>query len=212
MQIPKSLGVEKAQLVVLGEVHGTNEIPGLLLQCVEEIGRPLSVGLELPPSAIADDDARFWRGTDGRASEEMMALVCSLHEMPHVHIFGFDDDTQKGFREQRMADSIHSHLSEHQTWVLTGNLHARRTRGVPWDPNFVPMVCRLLQKEVNLLSFDVRSHGGTAWVATSDGVGPAKLAGDASFADVGCYLFGEEMFDGVFQVGPVTASPPARRA
>ena len=80
------------ELLVLGEVHGTKEIPAAFVELVDrmmERAKVVSVGLEMPADAGAagckhEGSSRplgaFWtrRAQDGRSSQSMRKMVCSL--------------------------------------------------------------------------------------------------------------------------------------
>ncbi|MGN2246055.1 hypothetical protein ACFWZ3_05105 [Frateuria sp. GZRR35] len=82
------------RLVIVGEVHGSNEVPALVGALVEQAAeeRPVRLGLEMPSamqatldsylrsSGGADDRANllrasFWKGRDGRSSKAMLQLI-----------------------------------------------------------------------------------------------------------------------------------------
>lgn len=106
------------RLLVLGEQHGTHEIPGVVQALVASYaadGKPLHLALELPTSespalatylqsdggatAMAALKARpYWNAStrfhDGRRSEEMLELVDAMRKLHRqgkdVQVFGFD--------------------------------------------------------------------------------------------------------------------------
>lgn len=134
------------RVAVVGEMHGSVEIPGAFLDIVgrsiEKNGR-VSVGLELPPDAreascsSAGDNQRlgeFWLRDyqDGRSSRAMQALVCELQEMAsagQVRLLFLDRDSRNYAEsyDRYAARMIQTEIVAHDqpVIVLTGNFHAR---------------------------------------------------------------------------------------
>ncbi len=107
-----------SQLVVLGELHGTREMPQLVQELVQAYvaqGTPVHLGLELPATENArlatylasngDAAARqavrttsYWRTAgkphDGRRNEDTLSLIEAVRVLRtqgrDVHVFGFD--------------------------------------------------------------------------------------------------------------------------
>jgi len=156
-------------VVLLGEMHGTEESPALLagLACrAAEAGLAVRVGLEvdvaeaaavesfLGSGGEAPDVERllagpFWTRDyqDGRSSRAMAGLLADLGALRRsgrpVTVFPFSHETAGTDRDAAMAGTIAGHLTaagdEAVTLVLTGNLHSRTRVGSPWDPAFEPM-------------------------------------------------------------------------
>ena len=100
--------------------------------------------------------------------------------------------------------------------VLTGNLHARISRGSPWDPNYESAAWRLTRRkpEVRMKALNVSYQGGSAWTCTSASPSSCQvreLKGNSSAAAAGVtlYLAVTDDYHGVYAVGTLTASPPA---
>ncbi|KQV80138.1 hypothetical protein ASD15_14785 [Massilia sp. Root351] len=97
--------------------------------------------------------------------------------------------------------------------VLTGGLHATRTRGNRFNPNFESMT--YLLADLKPLALTVVTDGCSAWVCS----GPAAAAcgaknwtvsqGARSAAGSVAMEAPSPQFDGSFHVGATTASPPA---
>lgn len=233
-----------AQFVVLGEVHGTAEAPAFISALVDArtATRPLSIGLEMAASEqetidrfLASDGgprARaellrgpHWHGLrDGRSSLAMLDLLESLRrrraEGVDVDVVVFDDQTAQGNdREHSMAHNLHRALlrRDHaQVIVLVGNLHARRTAGVPWDDHYTPMAM-LLAASFEVITLDMACAPGVAWNCRP---GPPMRCGAhplhgldrgrAPFVELEDRARDEEHpFDGIYYVGVPTASRPA---
>lgn len=140
------------RLVLLGEMHGTREIPALVGALIDhEVKRGRSVILALEISsreqarvdrylASSGHDAdrqallagEHWQDAmhDGRDSQAMLALIERVRRM---HVQGADvpillfDPGGNAFRDQQMADNLRAaaHRSPQAALlVLTGNVHA----------------------------------------------------------------------------------------
>lgn len=181
------------RLVLLGETHGTVEVPrfvGQLACRAARAGRPVAVGLEIPADeqrridAYLDSDGSgeakaalmrggFWRRAwqDGRSSAAMVALIDQLRQLKQegraVNAFAFDVRGMGGNRRQQMmAKQVIAARARHPealTLVLTGNVQARVVKGTEWDAALHPMGARLLSTEPEMLSLDAHYSGGHAW-------------------------------------------------
>lgn len=99
--------------------------------------------------------------------------------------------------------------------VLTGNIHSRMVSGTPWDPTFIPLgaLVRSLLPERRVMGLNATHPGGSAWIcASGSGCGPSPLRGTTQIQEEsGIRLTpGAESYDGLYSVGPLVASPPAR--
>lgn len=138
------------ELVLLGEMHGTREIPQLTGVLVARYARTEPVLLALEVAAVdqprvdafldsGGSDADFaavlagehWQGMhDGRDSVAMLGL---LEHMRRLRAGGADvsvaliDAPGDGDRDERMANALREAMTAHpeaRTLVLTGNVHA----------------------------------------------------------------------------------------
>ncbi len=240
--------VKRGRVLLLGELHGTQEVPRFIAQSACQTvtsGTPVTVGLELPVenqervatflrSAGTDDDwlklmeAPFWRSPfpDGRGSEAMANLLEQLRRLRaqglDVDAFVYDSPKLKGQpHEDAMAKTVLSHVRkapERFFLVVSGNIHPRTTKGLPWDASYRPMGLLLSQAHKDVVALDMAYDSGSAWICSVDergqelecGVKPArgKDNGDRYFV----HRFGkknEAGYHGVFYVGAVNASEPA---
>lgn len=127
------------RLVVLGEYHGTREIPLLLLELAERYsrnGRPLQLALEMPRSdnlhlsAYLASDGRdadrrqlrsrpFWQVAndqhDGRRSRDMLQLIEGVRALRaqgrDVQVFGYDIERSLDSNQAR-DDALAAYLSQ----------------------------------------------------------------------------------------------------
>lgn len=177
----------------------------------------------------------FWRRPhqDGRGSEAMVALVEGLRVLRtqglHVSVFAYDAPGQGSERAAHMAKrvlEVRKAAPRSQFVLLGGNVNARTVRGTEWDETFTPMGWHLVRAKQPVRSLDIRYSKGSAWNCTlgegqklSCGAAPAVppaarrndkniYRGPRAFVEL-TPEFKHEGFDGVFYVGPLTASPPA---
>jgi len=239
--------VRPGNVVLLGELHGTQQVPHFLAQSVCQAalqGIPVSVGLEIPvrnqerlqtflASAGKEQDwarlmeSPFWRSPypDGRNSEAVVFLIETLRKLRgrglDVDLFAFDHPRLKGeAREEAMAQTVLGAVgkaSRRAVLVVSGNLHSRQVKGLPWNPFYRPMGLRLAERHDRVYSLDIAYDSGTAWLCSVDGqrkldcgVKPTKGKDNGSRYFV--HLFGGrngQGYHGIFYVGAVSASPPA---
>lgn len=150
---PASSDTPVTRVVVVGEVHGTNEIPDAFLSKVEHAlkspARPVVVAVELPPGALSDAKAvsrncsrldecaallrtsPFWaKSRDGRSSQAYFRLVQALtrlEDQGQIQLIGVD--LRKTGREQfgvLAGEVVASHLARpaSRALVLVGSAHA----------------------------------------------------------------------------------------
>lgn len=228
---------------VFGEIHGTREAPEFFgdVVCNAALGsQHVLVGLELPSSEtgavqafLAGNDQlagrEFWTQPfqSGRTSAAMLAMLSELRRIiqsnPRVELFLFDipQGVDPQGRDARMADAIlRTRASDREAVVLllVGNLHARKTKGVPWDSDLEPMAYHLVTRGLRVISLNLRNPKGTAWICSSNDAascGPAGMGGEEPSPGAsprGIRLDGAtspEGYDGVYIVSSMTASPPA---
>ncbi|WP_223642276.1 hypothetical protein [Corallococcus sp. EGB] len=235
-------------VLLLGELHGTQEVPRFIAQSVCQLvtaGMPVTVGLELPveneerihaflqsPGGEVDwlklMEAPFWRSPypDGRGSEAVANMLEQLRQLRaqglDVAVFVYDhpklagqsreDALTKTVLEQVKATPRRFHL------VVSGNIHSRTVKGLPWDKQYKPMGYLLKDQLDDVAALDMAYDSGTAWICAANtqtskldcGVKEAKGKdnGDRFFM----HTWGStnpDGYHGVFYVGHVTASEPA---
>lgn len=225
--------------VILGEIHGTAEVPALVGAVLAERvagGEPVTLALEIPDSHQAALDAwlddpqggdagtalaghRFWSFEDGRSSVAMLGLLEQVRRWRRsgapVGLLAFDvpEPVATGaVRERHMADRLRQALAQPGAapmLVLTGNLHARRKVGNPFDPAVELMAWHL--RDLPALSLDVRARGGSAWVCIPE-CGTHGLAAPDPVPATGLRLLDRPSangYDGEVVLERFTASPPA---
>lgn len=224
-------------VIVFGEYHGTVEAPRFFLDCIREFGakkEKISVFLELPvtenPSLSSYGAGRIgertlvqssqWKIEDGRTSVAMLELLRALRTDLAagrvVNVTGIDQANGGDYavRDRDMADNfMKAYRGQGYSMVLVGNLHAKLTQGVPWNPNLKPFAMYVREKIGRMVSLDLRYGAGTAWSCTPK-CGPASigehLAGVTLPAVPSVALKRTDAaYDGTWYVGPLNASPPA---
>ncbi|QSQ20243.1 hypothetical protein JY651_33965 [Pyxidicoccus parkwayensis] len=189
---------KKGAVLLLGEMHGTQEVPRFLAQTVCQAlvaGVPVTVGLELPlesqtrvdtflDSAGTEEDwlklmdAPFWRSPypDGRSSEAVANMLEQLRQLRSrgldVEAFVFDHPkTQGQEREKALAATVRHQVESAKDRfyvVLSGNIHARTRQGLPWDKKYQPMGYLLKDALDDVTALDMAYNSGSAWICAVD--------------------------------------------
>lgn len=238
--------LKKGQILLLGEMHGSTEIPKFVSGAAcrgLRAGHPVTVGLEiwtdeearvtayLASGGKAEDRAAllagpFWRDVyqDGRRSQAMLALLEDLRRFRQegrkvrVKLIDRLPKAPGPERDRAMAQEVISAAEaspEDLVLVLTGNLHSRTTRGVPWNPDLENMGFVVAQRHPGVVALDNSYSGGTIWMCPSADpadCGAKPLRGKGEGHPLGVKLHEKaspEGFHGEFHVGALTASPPA---
>lgn len=160
--------LEPGAVLLLGEIHGTEEAPGFLasVACAALAkGLPVTVGLEIDRAEDAafqafmasdgSDAARTallasptWTRKEqyGLGSRAMLGLVDRLRELAagpgELRLVLIDRPHPPAERDRAMAERL-AEAAEARPGdllvVLTGNLHNRLTQGTPWNAELEPM-------------------------------------------------------------------------
>ncbi|MBZ4415278.1 hypothetical protein [Myxococcus sp. RHSTA-1-4] len=193
--------VKKGGVLLLGELHGTQEVPRFVAQaaCQSVVaGIPVTVGLELPVESqermaafltsegkeedwLKLMDAPFWRSPypDGRSSEAMANMLEQLRQLRarglDVEAFVFDHPKLQGqVREEAMAATVMSrvkHAPDRFFLVISGNVHPRTKAGLPWDGKYQPMGLLLSKHVKDVVALDMAYDSGSAWICAVDSKG-----------------------------------------
>lgn len=223
--------------LVLGEIHGTREVADFAYAaaCQAAQAGPVVLGLEFPPQpqfeAFLSSDgspaarrallaAPFWTADfqDGRESAAALGLLERVRALRQrgrpIELLLFDAQPEDvSQRDRLMAQNVidfHAAHPRHTAVLVMGNLHARKKAGVPWDPTYQWLASLLTWPVVSL---DAVHEDGTAWVCVGngpEGCGPKVVAGRNGLGRRAVKLApSPDGYDGVFDVGHFTASPPA---
>ena len=235
-------------VLLLGELHGTQEVPRFIAQSVCQLvtsGMPVTVGLELPvenedristflQSQGGDVDwlklmeAPFWRSPypDGRGSEAVANMLEQLRQLRaqglDVAVFVYDHPKLSGQqREDALTKTVLARVKakpERFHLVMSGNIHPRTAKGLPWDTQYKPMGYLLKDQVEDVTALDMAYDSGTAWICAANKQTSKLDCGvkEAKGKDNGDRFFmytwsstNKEGYHGVFYVGHVTASEPA---
>lgn len=166
---------------------------------------------------------------DGRDSRAVVSLLEDLRRWRRAGLailpIAFDvspgDGATGAARETAMAERIAAAAERHPgatVLVYTGNLHSRTAKGVPWDPDLLPMGAQLKRRYPRLRSVDFASAGGSTWACIMAAEGGAQECaehalsgrdrGDRPFVELWSEP-DERGYDGIYYLGPISASPPA---
>src|SRR5215813_8723570 len=186
-------------LVLLGELHGTTEVPRFVVDLACQAasrGTVIDVGLELfleeqrriesflASAGTTEDfqallEGEFWRRPyqDGRSSRAMLDLLDGIRHLKRsgarIQVFLFDRAKPGPNRDADMAKSILEVVAGKQAdlaLVLTGNLHAKTTEKiVAGSTEFVPMGFELVKAGARVTSLNSAHPPGTAWICQGSG-------------------------------------------
>ena len=185
------LADEQLRWIVIGEVHGSNEVPAIFADavCLTARSRPVVVALEQPASDqaainefVASDGgqeaaraflkARMWNGPnkDGRSSEAYFHLFETLRQMrsagriSSVVAFqpsSFTSRPSPAEYEKAMADVLERAAQSGETVVVLVG-NVHAMRGdVPQQPPYLAMAGNLPAEAT--ATFNTRGEGGETW-------------------------------------------------
>lgn len=201
-ELPQALYANLAtkDLVIIGEMHGTQEQPKRTFQIINELAKaqPLLVGLEFPINTQPELDRYFATGDEnilrgiyffqepryhsGRGSLAMIELMRNLRAFKNVKVFAFDvpDDFRGNDRDTQMAKNVLNIIAQNgnqKMLVYTGNIHSSLVIGHAWDARAITMgseVLRLSEGKFTLQNtgnMQYRFVGGTAWYCMREASG-----------------------------------------
>lgn len=225
------------QIVLLGEMHGTQEAPAFLQDLVcQALQSELSITvfLELPQGEQTAVDeflqsdgsveakrtflkTNTWARDfqDGRNSQAMFELIDYLRSLrakkANVKL-QFMDEPDVPDRDQVMAAHILQNVEEQPDRfyvALMGNIHNQIAAGSGRIGSL------LLESSISdrVLSLNMHYGTGTAWVCLAEGCGVFELSGsDGETRGIVIDSYGgSRSYHGHYGVGPIHASLPARQ-
>lgn len=181
-------------VIVLGEMHGTNQSP----EAVQQIacaalarGEPVRIGLEAVSYQGAsldaaldqpfDEEATFqaaplmWTSLDGRGTAAVLNLLKQVGQWRadghEVSVFAFDAMVKGPFspaaRDTAMAENVDQALSgfDGVAVLFTGSFHAQKQPFEYAGETFTPMASMIRVRPV--LALEMLHGGGEAWVNAS---------------------------------------------
>ena len=212
--------------LVLGELHGSREVPDLFLAMVQDYiaeGKQPIVAVELPPSAGmldcpfvgADNLSPYWRNDyqDGRTSLAMAELICTLKPLAatgDLKLLFMDDEKRPGSFDSDAAKRIAMLLdgSAKHAFILTGNYHSRNA---PESING-----QLQSLGIKTTSVTVGAPKATLWVQMQGDARGSEQAMTVNFCKsdpgsaVAFSLLESPKWDYCLNMPEMTASPPAQ--
>ena len=179
--------------LLLGDLHGTREIPAFVGQVAASVAQrePVVLALEIPVQHAASITAYLasdgspasrqqmvsttwwqWPVQDGRRSIAMADLLETIRTQRAagrpIEVVLVDDDSKPTAeeREEAMARNVIAARRAHPNAALivyAGNLHTS-TSEVRFKPGFAWMAMRVAKAGIALVSLNARYSDGTSWV------------------------------------------------
>ena len=227
--------LKKGQIILLGELHGTNEAPHYLYQMACQAlnkGHQVSIALEFPQNDQADleiylasqgtdEDKKLFLSQplwsdeyqDGKRSIAMFNLIDRIRLLIRqgypLNIFYMDGYGNRG-REHTMASNIIKTREQNPNNIilsLVGNFHNTIVNG---SDKMGSLILKKYGKQ-NVVSLDQNFVDGTAWINTgNNNSGPMEINGNGS-SGIGIYLHKTPTeYHGTFEMHKITHSPPAK--
>ncbi len=228
--------MNKHQFIMLGEIHGTVEVPKLfgdiVCHSVNKNNRNIAVMLELPASLQASLDLYMandinedkflahpvWssKWQDGRFSVAMLGLINKLKTIKQqypqkldVFLVDLFKNTNNKPKSQYLANNISKHLlgDYQKTLVLTGNYHNRINLQ---EENSAATIL----SDFNPFSLTIKAPKGSYWACTGPKPSDCKVNifnNEQVVKREGLILFEEKKrWHGAYQFKKITFSPPVR--
>lgn len=213
---------QRVRWIVIGEVHGTNEIPVLFADavCLTAQSRPVVVALEQPTSdQSAIDDfinsdggakatraflaAGMWNGSlkDGRSSEAYFRLFELLRQMraagriKSVVAFQpstFSEPPTSAEYEAAMAEQLREAARPDATVIALVGNVHAMQSETPWQPSYLALAGHLPRQST--LTFNTASNGGESWTCQGNPMtcGPHPSHGSGAQRARGVEMSAEE--------------------
>jgi hypothetical protein len=216
--------LDPGQVLILGEMHGTEQSPQVAGTAVCDAlrsGHRVCLFVEWPtslPESLSEDalraDAFFTDDLqDGRRSRALLDLVLRTQKWAAqgAPVTVIPMDPVSGVRDAGMAAALRAWMEampQSVAVVLVGNVHARLTKGFHGNASYEPLGYRLSDLGDRVRSLDVRYAGGSAWNCSPDcGIHP--LGGESRGDEWKIDWTARGTFDGTYYIGAATPSLPA---
>lgn len=232
--------IPESEVTLIGEIHGTNEIPVLAIEqaCVlAKSGRQVIFVLELPRKEQAAVDrflasegkradreqlisSSFWQSeklNDGRSSIAMLDLFMRVHSLraqgAKITLLlddGFGDED----RDMAMAQTILSAKEQSPEAIIIGLFGSFHSSESPGRERYPHQAIGYRLRALQPLTVYV-NYTGWAWGCTPSACGVIRVGVVSPDAEFFKYIPGDEgeidhAHDGVVNLPKITASPPAR--
>lgn len=185
------LADEAVRFVILGEIHGSNEMPAVFADavCLTAADRPVVVAVEQtsadqaaidtfmaseggPDARRAFRGAQMWNGPmkDGRSSEAYFSLFETLRQMRHAGRISsvvafqpsrFDHDPTPAEYEQAMAELVEAAGQSGATVLALVGNVHAMRTQVPWQGGYMPMAGHLPREAT--VTLNLVADGGESW-------------------------------------------------
>ena len=222
--------------LVLGEIHGTREIPELVSSLVERVaatGRPVRLCLEMAPRDVQHDllarlsagavGLGWWRGLhDGRSSTAMAELIDRVWRLAASCDVACEGLQRNVFHEtdiprwerimaDRLVDTVRRN-PEAFVVALVGNGHSR-VDDIDCPYPTAPMAALARAELPDLRSLQIVTTGGSAWLCTDQTRpgGPTTvpaLPGSENAPGIHWWPAITNHHHGIWVIGPITVSSP----
>ena len=169
-------------VIIIGETHGTKEIPFTIAALSDQLGartlfalelRPESASMTCPPEEFAISWGRA--GADGRSSKAMLAALCKIRANAKRHDSEFLLIDDRSATQRTFYDSAAAAISEKldsgkfdNAIVLTGNFHARNGEG--------HLAAALATRGKRVVTATASAPSGSAWQCKDSGCGEHKIS------------------------------------
>jgi hypothetical protein len=229
--------VPQTELLLLGELHGTDQAPAMAgkITCVYAHRGPVTLGVEIPRTDQAAIDrylkskgnlvakhallsGSFWQNdVDGRASAAMLELIEYVRRLQRVGLpvsmFAFAQYKSGVPRDVSLARSIRMFRTQHprrRMVVLTGNVHASQASSIRFGKATPIIPMGYLLRDLRPTSVDLAFLPGNAWVCEPEcGSHPAATAWGVT-RKPGFYAASPMSgYSASYVLRNATASPPA---
>ncbi|MGI2259084.1 hypothetical protein [Shewanella sp. GXUN23E] len=216
-----------SDLILVGELHGTNESPAKFYDIVCNLenltSRKITVAFEFQDKNImflngyndlldgVKSSSEWKLNHDGKTSVAMYELlqrIRALSEKNDLEVMFFDGEGDD--RELLLAKNIYASVSNDRIVVVfTGNRHNQIKHGNVWDEYSKNMGAYLTEMNVDLVSINLIHTGGKAWVCMDD-CGIHEFKG--VFTESEFFKANEQSrYQYHWNIGPITYSVPMVR-
>ncbi len=145
--------IKSKRLILFGEIHGTKEIPELLLNLFSDLAKTedFNLGLEIPNEFQNIELDKVFQliketGTSGLISEDYIKLIKKMPK--NIKIFFIAPSTIKNQEEMEkgISDNILKLVNNKRTFIILGNIHASKNRIMTENFDIVPAGFLIYQK------------------------------------------------------------------
>ncbi len=132
--------IDKKKIILFGEIHGTKEIPNLLLDFFSNLSKKESFNVCFEIPSNHDNFFTNKNQRDGRNSLEYFNLINKLKRLKNVKIYFIDINDEKDIknRDKIIADNIIKAIDKNKTFAVLGNIHASKNKIIIGNVNLIP--------------------------------------------------------------------------